>query len=269
MTVEIDGLAQNPEGQGTSTRTYEFNAETGDCDVSVTSSGLPNDALGELGDGGNLIIIDYQLSNEYTNEQLVENTRTQMSEEFSGEWDSENVAAGQYFDDLINDGDAGAFYNETQLQVRIAHPPTASGYLKVWLYKRTRKLIDYVGDGVGGFVEVYSEPINTELEIYEWDGEPANAELGIDDEENRITSDVFAVPIEEVDLDFIEIDTEIEQGQVAGNKVEIVVWKYSLLEGYEPDDPIINEETFQLERPDPDCKSNGVPTLNADCPFEP
>jgi hypothetical protein len=262
ITVEVDGRAQNPEGQGTSTRTYEFNAETGECDVSVTSSGLPNDALGEPGDGGFLIINNYELSNEYTNAQLIENTRTQIPEEFIGEWESEGFTAAQYLEDLIVDGDPGASYSETQMQVRISHPPTASGYLRVWLYMRTSKLVDYGGN-------VYGEPINTELEIYEWDGEPTNAELGIDDEENRITSDVFAVPIEEVDLDFIEIDTEIEQGQVAGNKVEIVVWKYSLLEGYEPDDPIINEETFQLERPDPDCKSNGVPTLNADCPFEP
>jgi hypothetical protein len=257
--LEVDGLDPDPEGVGTVTRTYEFNAETGECDLSVVSSGLPENALGDPGDGGFLIYNSAPVfSNEYTNTQLISNALTQMPEEFQGEW-SEDVRAFQTLFDTIEDSEPSATYTEEQIQVRITHPPTATGYLKVWLWKKVSQLVEAY--------ETYGEPVYSEFEVYEWEGAPNSDQHGINEEENEIISQVYEVPREEDPPNMVAVNTLTSVGEVGFTVVEIFVYKYSLIKDYEPDDPVLNEETFELERPNPDCESNGVPTLNEECSF--
>jgi hypothetical protein len=268
--IQVDGLAEPVDGEGSVTRTYQFNQETGECDLSVSSGGLPEDALGQPGDGGFLIYAgDLNLSDEYTNEQLISNASTQAPEEFSGEWSGSNLTASQYLLNARDNDEPSAFgyYEEEQIQVRITHPPTATGYLKVWLWKKVTKLTEWPDTYDG-------EPSYTEFEVYEWEGAPNSETHGINAQENKVTSSYYPVDPEEdpeTALQMVDFYSDdgfvIFQGQAARTRVEIFVYKYSLIKNYTPDDPVLNEATFALERPNPDCESNGVPTLSEACPF--
>jgi hypothetical protein len=240
--------------QGTWTQTLTFNDETGECDSDIVKTGLANTSF-----DGNISVVSRTISDEYTNTELIDNTLTQIPDEFSGEWSTLNNSASRYLDDSLYDGIIESNYSEERLQVRISHPPTATGYLKVWMLKRVRVLETPLP-------VTYSEPTDTPFDVYEWEGEPPSLEHGIDEPENRIVSDPFLVPREET-LTLQTVTDELGTLNTAETIVEIVVYKWSLIEGYEPADPLTDEETLELERPSPDCESNGVPTLNEDCPF--
>lgn len=135
-------------------------------------------------------------------------------------------------------------YGETVSEYRVKHPPTATGYLKAWLSK-----VDEAYSPEGELLSSSTEPFTT----YEWSGTPPSLNHSINSLENLITSEVFEA-------------TPPESHSVVR---KIVISKWSMLPEYEPDDPVSLDLLFapySHTRPDPDCLSNAVPTLNEDCP---
>lgn len=131
----------------------------------------------------------------------------------------------------------------TEAEMRLNHYPTATGYLKVWLTVRT---FTWDLEEAG-----WTNPIDSEFAVYEWTGEPASDQHAVDAPQNRITSQVWQIACAD------------------DQKKDVYIAKYSLIPGYEPEDPLDFNAALSLNRPDPDCESNGVPTLNEDCPFRP
>jgi hypothetical protein len=233
QTIVLQEVDQDSQSM---TTTATFNTETCECDFEATYFYPTSE------DPGDVDFISRTLNNEYTTAELAANT-VGCIPEFSEEWTPGNsVTISRIYEEQLNCNEAWATYAESAGQVRIVHPPTATGYLKVWLLKRVRQ---YDTETL-----LFGPLTDSQFNVYEWSGTPASNLDGIDSEANRIES----API--------EIDRPDEQ-----TSVEVVVQKWSLIPGYEPSDPIVNEETFELERPSPDCESNGVPTLNEDCPL--
>jgi hypothetical protein len=232
-------------GPYTVTETIVYNSETGDCDYvrDPSTDEPPYDDL-----AGVPFTTTY--GSEYTTAALMVNAGNRIeSQEFSGEWQDAAIGPqenhysySEYFEYIEDDCYPGAWASERKIQIRIAHPPTATGYLKVWLWKRTR-----VFDPQANTVE---PPEDSAFEIYEWQGVPASDDYSVDAVENRI-----------------EFEYDVLERPAQNTSVQIVVAKWSLIPEYEPSDPIANGETYELERPSPDCESNGVPTLNEDCPL--
>lgn len=227
---EVDQASQSM------TKTLTFNAETCSCDVDA------NYFYPTSEDPGDVDLISRTLTDEYTTTELMENT-VGCIPELPEEWTvGESVSISRIYEELLSCNEAFATYDESIGEVRLTHPPTATGYLKVWLLKRTR---DW-----DSITLTFGPPTDSLFDAYEWIGTPPSPTSGINETANQIISDP------------IEIVRPEEQ-----QSVEIVVQKWSLIPEYEPTDPIVNEETYELERPTPDCESNGVPTLNEDCPF--
>ena len=175
-----------------------------------------------------------QFANEYTDDDLIADVFECLGE--FGEWsdNSAPTAVRELVDTL---------YTESVIEVRITHPPTATGYLKARLFKRVR--------AYNSETDTYGAPTDSLLTTYEWTGEPADSQYSINHAENLVVGATIAV----------------ERGDL-NTRVQIAVAKWSLIEGYEPDDPEVDSENDHvLIRPTPDCESNGVPALNEDCPF--
>jgi hypothetical protein len=135
-------------------------------------------------------------------------------------------------------------YAATVSEYRFKHPPTATGYLKVWL-----SMVEETYSSEGELLSSSTEPFTT----YEWSGTPPSLNHSINSLENLITSEVFEA-------------TPPESHSVVR---KIFISKWSMLPEYEPDDPVSVDLLFapySHTRPDPDCLSNAVPTLNEDCP---
>lgn len=176
--------------------------------------------------------------------------------EFS-EWQNINQpinAENRHFFGIIEDHYSSSYPDNSSIsesEMRITHPPTASGYLKVWLLKRTYQWTRteiQIGQFSYPFFD-WEYLMDEPFQIYEWTGQPQSLSHGINEEENKIFSQVWNVTAETNKL------------------TEIYIQKFSLIDGYEPDDPIVNEVNYWFERPSPDCESNGVPTLNIECGF--
>lgn len=192
----------------------------------------------------------YQLVDEYTNDELMQEAYDQVQEN-NGEWITGTASQNRLLFNAYS-CDYTPSCIESSLQVRVSHPPTATGYLKVWLVKRVRQY--------NPETDTYSLPVDGPFEEYEWSGSPNDFNFGINEAENRINGPTYTL--------------ERPSPQTS---VTIQVFKFSLLPNYEPDDPIIDENYFELPnvdnyglsnliRPTPDCKSNGVPTISNDCP---
>lgn len=148
---------------------------------------------------------------------------------------------------ILTDNEFLQTYSESVSQYRLKHPPTASGYLKVWL-----SMVEEAYDAEGELLGSSTEPFTT----YEWSGTPQSLSHSINSPENLITSGQFDSPLPE--------DSSIVR--------KIFISKWSMLPEYEPEDPTsveLNFAPYSHTRPDPDCQSNGVPTLNEECPFRP
>lgn len=142
------------------------------------------------------------------------------------------------------------YYSRSVSELRLKHPPTVTGYLKIWLWQRK-----FTISTSGEFVSQELSPFDE----YVWTGEPSNLNLGVNAEENRITSSVFEIITEDINT-----------------RIDIFIGKWSLIPEYEPADPILdpnNSDPSQVNpdfpswtRPNPDCFSNGTPTVNETCP---
>ena len=238
--VNVETGEMTPWTSGTIEEIFEYswNAETCSCDFSHTGF-VPEDY------GSSSATFDW--SNVYTDTMLLENTVACIGE--YGEWQNlspfpPTTLRGFYnlaFTDTpeeVNDS-----YSEQLIEVRITHPPTATGYLKVWLWKGVSTY-----NGVDCSTSTWSL-----FDTYEWEGEPNDLNFGINEPENLVTSDTFTVPRPDLNT-----------------CTKIIVAKWSLIKDYEPDDPLSVDE-FDLSgvvinRPTTDCKSNGVPALSAECP---
>lgn len=176
---------------------------------------------------------------EYQDSLLISRAEAFLENQTFGDWTASDFPhASKSLRGLGNE-----LYEETATEIRIAHPPTATGYLKVWLQKVSEDY-DYP-NLVNGVASAF--------DTYEWTGQPQHLTHPVDHSLNRIVSEPIAIPRPALNK---------------SNRVKI--WKYSLLPGYEPEDPtFVDDINWQLLRPDPDCESNGVPTLSADCPFRP
>lgn len=262
---------QFPEGQEgwsgseTFTVTYDYDSENG-CTETVTFDPA---VVGEGGIYENQptfnLFAGSNPSNEHTDADIKNEAQDLLVGDY-GDWGtawgpssggpSNPSASARYQEvDLSFDADPEIYtlngsYLETRLEARIAHPPTATGYLKVWLGKR-----EYNYDASDEAIWVPDK--DSGFQEYTWTGEPASEEHSINAEENQIFGESFELIAPE------------------GKRFDVFVLKWSLIAGYEPDDPVFNEETQQYEldnfgnplRPTPDCKSNGVPQLNSECPF--
>jgi hypothetical protein len=213
--------------------TVQYNTET--CSCETTNTGFRPE------DGGDQQSDDIEFSESYTKPNFISDTSACISD-FS-EWEGATAAATEvtYALSVIDDAVVN-IYSVSDVEFRFTHPPTATGYLKVWIWQRVYDTRDEVGNWVN--------PVDLPYDTYEWIGQPPDLQYGIDESENKIVSDPFAPERAE-----------------ENTRVEFFVAKWSLLPGYEPDDPLVDEETFELSRPSPDCESNGVPTLNEECPF--
>jgi hypothetical protein len=208
-------------------KSYEFNADTCVCEFSETGY-FPEDF-------GNFDPPTFFYEDEYTDSLLETNNYGCLEKNEFSEWDNVNEALAERI--IIG----GQTASESEMEVRLLHQPTATAYLKVWLWQRERDFDPETAE--------FSAPTDSLFETYEWSGTPPAPEYGINEPENQIT-EIIAVP------------------RLGPNSsVKIFVAKWSLIEGYEPDDPLVDEETFELSRPSPDCESNGVPTLTEECPF--
>lgn len=224
------------------TETQTWDAESKTCIYSREPAydEAPYDDIGGSGS------FSYALSNEYTSEELMDNVYAALPP-IEGEWvKSSPVLPAEIKRELIDKvGDdcyPASLYTESSLEVRIAHPPTATGYLKLWLVKRVRQY----DQGT----DTYSPPVDEPFQEYEWNGSPNDLNSGVNEESNRINGPIYV------------LDRPSEQ-----TKITIEILKFSLLPNYEPDNPIV-DENYNLIRPTPDCKSNGVPTLSNECPAE-
>lgn len=126
-----------------------------------------------------------------------------------------------------------------QSQFRITHPPSATGYLKIWF----DKVIYNWDQELFSWVYVSREP----FDAYIWSGGIPNPQNGVNDPENRIISQVF--------------DLQIQDDEA----YEIAPRKWSMLQQYEPVDPTDIFPIGLTTRPIPDCFSNNFPTVNGDC----
>lgn len=212
-------------------KTYTWDAATCECDFTETGF-VPEDP--------GTVEQSVAYSNTYSIEQLESNTVACLEDEDFGEWQDTPVDAQRSF--VLSFCATGTTYSESSAKYRIVHPPTATCYLKAWIYKTVWQ--------IDPETEQESDPVDSLFDTYEWFGEPPSPQDGIDEPANKITSEGFQITRPSINT-----------------RIEVYVAKWSLIEGYEPDDPIINETTRQLSRPVPDCLSNGVPTLNEDCPF--
>jgi len=211
----------------------EWNPET--CSCVATVSGFRPESGGVFEDDP-----DPVLSNEVSAEEFMENAFACLPE--FGEWQTNSE---------IGLGSIGIYerqlqcnlYQETAGQIRVKHRPSATGYLKIWFAKKTTTWDEEIFEWV-------SPTYDFSYDSYEWQGGLPNVNASIDNSENLITSD--PIPIERPEVNI---------------RTVIFVSKWSLLPGYEPSDPLFDEETSQLVRPIPDCESNAVPTLNEECPF--
>jgi hypothetical protein len=230
--------ASAPETYGnTQTKTYA----NGDCTLDTEYD--PADQVDEEGnpnppydDGATYSepILPPEYESEYTPEMLKDNVNGLLVGDFT-EWGGQTPSAYRFF------SNGQADYSRGVVQVRVVHPPTATGYLKVWLYKK-----EFIWDEDEEWIYVGDSEFGT----YEWTGQPDSLEHSINSEENRVDGE--------------PIDVVVEEDQ---KRYDVFVLKWSLIPDYVPSDPIFNEETLAYERPVPDCESNGVPTLNEDCPF--
>jgi hypothetical protein len=189
--------------------------------------------------------ISEAFSDPFTNNALKTKTSALITGTY-GEWvnaSSVTPQANRFFSTAFSYWADFSDYTITNTKVRIVHPPTATGYLKVWLVKR---IFLYSNDE---WVFQREEP----FDVYEWEGEPSSAIHSINAEENQVLGDEF--------------DAEVEADQF---RYDIYIQKWSLIPDYEPADPAWNDELEQAnkyERASPDCESNGAPTLNEECPF--
>ncbi len=140
-------------------------------------------------------------------------------------------------------------YSHGISEYRLSHPPTATGYLKIWLdnYVET-----YSPDG--SVISQSVQPFST----YEWSGKPLFPDQSVNSEANRIISSAFQVPLPE--------------SYSVSHKIFMSKW--SMLPNYVPSDPVsvnLLGAPFFHERPSPDCFSNAVPNvspeLNGGCQF--
>jgi len=145
-------------------------------------------------------------------------------------------------------------YSTSVSELRLKHPPTVTGYLKIWLWQRTLN----ISTSEYQYFDQYTSQNLSPFAEYVWTGEPNDLNFGVNAEENEITSDVFGIIAE---------DTNI--------RMDVFIGKWSLLPEYEPADPILdpNSDLSQINpnlpswiRPRPDCFSSGTPTVNAICP---
>jgi hypothetical protein len=117
------------------------------------------------------------------------------------------------------------------VETEVIHRPSISGYLKVWYWN----IIRDIGDNPAWRYKQDS--------VYVWDGVIPDLNSGIGSSANLIFTNRKTVEAAE--------QTVVTQ----------VVAKWSILEDYEPDDPIFNSEDGSLTRPTPDCNSNGLPNI--------
>lgn len=192
---------------------------------------------------------DIAISDEYTSSELMANVYAALPP-IEGEWTEVSAVSPaetkrELIDKVGEDCYPASLYTESSLEVRIAHPPTATGYLKVWLVARTRTFDQQT--------DTYGPPTDAAFEVYEWNGAPADMTIGMNEPGNRVEGETYVVP------------RPAEQ-----TKVTIEVFKFSFLPEYEPDDPQVDAENdYAFIRPTPDCLSNGVPQLSAECPPTP
>lgn len=244
-TWEPDG--NDPAGRTTYviTETQTWDAESKTC-VYTRDPETDEPPYDDLAGGS----FTYELSAEYTSEELMENVYAALPP-IEGEWEEATVLSPaeikrELIDKVGEDCYPKSLYTESSLEVRIAHPPTATCYLKVWLVARTREYDQQT--------ETYGPPTDAAFQIYEWEGAPADMTIGINEQANRVEGETYVVP----------------RPDEAQTKVTIEVFKFSFLPEYEPDDPQVDSENdYAFIRPTPDCLSNGVPTLNAECPPAP
>ena len=133
--------------------TYTWNPTS--CDYEYTETGYtPEEFAGTSA--------TQQFANEYTNGALVANVFSCLGE--FGEWsdNSAPTAVRELVDTL---------YTESVIEVRITHPPTATGYLKARLFKRVRTY--------NSETDTYGAPTDSLLTTYEWTGEPADADYSM------------------------------------------------------------------------------------------
>jgi hypothetical protein len=183
------------------------------------------------------------VENEYTDEMLLGNMQLLPFSEFSEWTPTGNFQAGTI---LARDFDTGVgrSYSETKLEYRITHPPSATGYLKVWIWSIT-----------GDYEANPSSPPEIYKSFYEyvWSGNPSNLNSGVGSESNRVYGSIESV----------------ENSEAENKLTSLYFAKWSIIEGYEPDDPIVTMEfngnwIINFSRPDPDCNSNIMPNI-----FEP
>jgi hypothetical protein len=192
-----------------------------------------------------------EVDNEYaevaTEAELIESTeRCFENQEFFESYEDDRWFDYSFVssENYIEGGTPAGSYTISESRLSLIHPPTVSGYLKIWLWQRKWTMVN------GEYQSQELEPFDT----YEWSGAPTFPDLGVNAVENRITSPEF------------EILAEL------GTVIDVFIGKWSLIPDYEPSDPIldpnaeINAEVSSWIRPSPDCFSNGTPTVNAICP---
>jgi|694.fasta_scaffold37532_3 hypothetical protein len=211
---------------GSITRTYTYDPVTNNCIEEIISD------LPEGGGEGELQSVEY--SEQVTPEELIGYAETRLSQVEYSEWNETiNPVASRYSDF------SGAAITVSEVQA--FHPPTFSGFFKMWIDG-----VNFTWDPDQGFINPQSDPYDT----YEWSGGLQSMSHSVNAEENRIYGPTFNL--------------------TAPNQTQIILYisKFSFLPDYVPNDPNIDVESGfpVITRPDPDCFSNGVPTVNASCP---
>lgn len=217
---------------GSVTRTYTYDPETNNCTEEIVAD------IPEGGGEGSLISVDY--SGQITAGELKGYAETRLGLAEYSEWSNTATPTALSYSD--SNGAAIAIS-----EVRGFHPPTFSGFFKMWIDKVT---FSWDSDE-GRFIN----PQSGSYDIYEWSGGLLSILHSVNAEENKIYGPTFQL-------------TATDQTQFI-----LFIRKFSFLSDYVPNDPNINlgfDATFsfflELDRPSPDCFSNGVPTVNESCP---
>lgn len=119
-----------------------------------------------------------------------------------------------------------------KVKFRVEHEPSPTGYLKVWLQKRTTPYTHTQSEGSCSCSWVAGTPVYAPAGTYVWDGTPTDGGFRLADKTKApdACENFVKQPFP------LEVSLE-EPSAGSGLEVEVIIQKYSFVPDYTPDDP--------------------------------